>query len=64
MGKLLKCGDCGYTGDGHEFIDADTSEQRCPKDGSTFVGSPAEIERLKHGGKPGEPTKRRKHVAA
>lgn len=64
MGKL-KCGECDYMGDEHEFIDQETHEQRCPKDGSTFVATPAEIARAKHGGRPGEEVRRRrKNVAA
>lgn len=65
MGKL-KCGECDYVGDEHEFIDQETHEQRCPKDGSTFVATPAEIARAKYGGSPrGESAPRkRKKVAA
>jgi hypothetical protein len=63
----LKCGDCGYVGQAREFIGTGEDEGKhiCPKDGSTFVDTPAEIERLKHGGMPGdEPRKRHKRVAA
>ena len=52
MRKFLKCWDCGFTGDEHEFIDHETHEQKCPKDGSTLVDTPAGIARMRHGGNP------------
>ena len=65
MVNILKCGECGHVGESRIFIDEEPPhDQRCPACGSTLVDTPAAIARLKHGGKPGEPTKRRKHVAA
>lgn len=46
MPDIMKCEECHKQGHSHGFIDVETSEQKCPDCGSTFVVLVPTVEEL------------------